>query len=225
MPEVQFVEKEAYRLAPLWFSRLFWQSRPILWMLFAINVAGTIYGYIWYGDQLAFTYRHLPHWYIPFVPDSPTSSLFFTLSLALLLFDRKGRASQSSVGGLVAAFGAVTSFKYGVWAVTMIFVGGYQGDVLEWQDWMLVVSQLGMAVEALVYVGYFRIRPWAYVAVAGWILANDYMDYVKGVYPWLPEQLLDDLDAIGAFTLALSGMSLAIVAFVYRRSKTGQPPI
>lgn len=45
------------------------------WFLYALllfNVFGTIYGYIWYGEQLSET----PAQFLIFVPDSPTASLF-----------------------------------------------------------------------------------------------------------------------------------------------------
>lgn len=58
-----------------WFNKLF-KNRGIIWLLFIVNFLGTIYGYIWYGNQLEFTAANYPHWLLPFVPDSPTASLF-----------------------------------------------------------------------------------------------------------------------------------------------------
>ncbi|KPD00816.1 hypothetical protein LR69_00898 [Geobacillus sp. BCO2] len=52
-------------------------SRPVVWLLLFVNAAGTIYGYYWYRYQLADT----PPVFLPFVPDSPTASLFFLSSL------------------------------------------------------------------------------------------------------------------------------------------------
>lgn len=54
-------------------------SRSVVWLLFAVNAAGTAYGYYWYRYQLADT----PPLFLPFVPDSPTASLFFSSSSAL----------------------------------------------------------------------------------------------------------------------------------------------
>ena len=48
-------------------------NRSFLWLLLIINVFGTIYGYVWYKWQLVET----PTIFLPFVPDSPTASLFF----------------------------------------------------------------------------------------------------------------------------------------------------
>ena len=52
-------------------------NRYFLWLLLIVNIFGTIYGYYWYGWQLAET----PTIFLPFVPDSPTASLFFVIVL------------------------------------------------------------------------------------------------------------------------------------------------
>lgn len=62
----------------IWIWEWFRQSlgkRWFLWTLFVVNFLGTIYGFIWYGNQLAVT----PAYLIPFVPDSPTGSGLFRL--------------------------------------------------------------------------------------------------------------------------------------------------
>jgi uncharacterized membrane protein YpjA len=193
-------------------------------LLFIVNFLGTIGGYMWYGDQLVSTLETHGFWYLPFVPDSPTASLFFTVALLLLLIlDRRLR--DSFLGGLAVAFGMITSVKYGIWAVTMIFAGAAQGDILVWQDWMLVVSHLGMAFEALLFVGLFLLRPLQVVLVAIWMLINDLLDYHREIYPWLPKVLRDDLGSIEAFTLSLSFFSLVAIVIVHRWSKSGQSPI
>lgn len=57
-----------------------------LWLLLIINTFGTIYGYIWYQYQLIET----PPIFIPFVPDSPTASLFFVFVLIAFLQKKTG---------------------------------------------------------------------------------------------------------------------------------------
>ncbi|GIQ63775.1 hypothetical protein PACILC2_23430 [Paenibacillus cisolokensis] len=104
------------------FGRPFLMNRGVLWTLFAVNLLGTIYGYLWYGDQLLFTIDNKPAWMIPFVPDSPTASLFFTLSLLYLLFppERPSSLPGSVLRAVIEGLAAVTSVKYGIWAVVMI---------------------------------------------------------------------------------------------------------
>ena len=48
------------------------------WVIVAINLAGTLFGFWYYRFQLAQT--PIVMW--PFVPDSPTATLFIALSLA-----------------------------------------------------------------------------------------------------------------------------------------------
>lgn len=189
-----------------WFDKLF-KHRGIIWLLFIVNLLGTIYGYIWYGDQLKLTAANYPLWLLPFVPDSPTASLFFTLALLLLLFPPKSYTGNN-VRELIEALAVVTSVKYGIWAVSIIFAGGYQGDLISWKDWMLVISHTGMAVEALIYARYFAFRKMIPLALF-WTLANDLLDYSYGIYPWLPSVLDDDVITVQYFTMALTLFSVA----------------
>lgn len=189
-----------------WFDRLF-RDRRIIWLLFIVNLLGTVYGYMWYGNQLAFTADNYPHWLLPFVPDSPTASLFFTAALLLLLYPPKG-LTGTLVRQLIEALAVVTSVKYGIWAVSMIVAGGYQGDTVTWKDWMLMISHTGMAVEALIYARYFSFRRMLPVALL-WTFANDMVDYSEGVFPWLPSVLDDDISAVQYFTMGLTFFSTA----------------
>lgn len=205
-----------------WFSREFLSSRFMLWSLFWINLLGTVYGYIWYGNQLVYTAVEMSPLYLPFVPDSPTASLFFTWAVAYWLLDhyrsKAGSLNPTKKSGwrsFVEAFAVVTSFKYGIWAVAMIFAGAYKGDTLVWQDWMLVFSHLGMAAEAVLYFRLYRYRWLSVILVACWVLLNDTMDYGQGVYPWLPKVLEDNLSEIATFTLTLSVFSVAIALVLW----------
>ncbi|CDN45472.1 DUF1405 domain-containing protein [Paenibacillus sp. P22] len=99
------------------FSRYALLNRRFLWLLLVVNALGTVYGYYWYKGQLEATVdAGNPLWQLVFVPDSPTASLFFTLSLLYLLFPpgnqgRLGRTVRVAIEGL----GTVTSVKYGIW--------------------------------------------------------------------------------------------------------------
>ncbi|NBD22560.1 DUF1405 domain-containing protein [Paenibacillus glycinis] len=184
----------------------------MLWLLFIVNALGTVYGYIWYGQQMEYTVETQALWQIIFVPDSPTASLFFTLSLLFLLFPRLAKSGPIGIAvrSLIEALGVVTSIKYGIWAVTMIMAGGAQGDHLEWEHYMLVVSHLGMAIEAVLFVRYMVFgRFMAFMALL-WLLLNDTIDYTYYVFPWLPDVLDDDLSAIQLFTIGLSAFSLLV---------------
>ncbi|QHW30164.1 DUF1405 domain-containing protein [Paenibacillus rhizovicinus] len=187
-------------------------NRTILWLLFIVNALGTVYGYIWYGSQMEYTVETQSAWQVIFVPDSPTASLFFTLSLLFLLFPRLVKPSLAGIvfRSLIEALGVVTSIKYGIWAVTMIMAGGAQGDHLQWEHYMLMVSHLGMAIEAMLFVRYMVFgRFMAFIALV-WLLVNDTVDYTFFVFPWLPDVLENDLNAIQSFTMGLSVFSLLV---------------
>lgn len=196
------------KLSFFW-SRSFLASRPFLWTLFLCNLLGTIYGYVWYEAQLRYTWENHALWQLIFVPDSPTASLFFTIALLFLLLPKQlGRFHF--LRGLIEGLAIVTSVKYGVWAVSMIFAGSAMGDSLGWQDWMLVASHLAMAVEALLYVRLFSLRAVMLVIAGAWTLLNDTVDYSYGVYPWLPRPLWEHVPAVAIFTVLLTLASVGV---------------
>ncbi len=205
------------KLSFFW-SKAFLLNRPFLWLLFAVNVGGTIYGYIWYEGQLVSTYHNHPLWQIVFVPDSPTASLFFTLALLYLLFPVKLQNPIAVAGrSLLEALAIVCSVKYGIWAVAMIVAGAWQGAAMEWQHYMLIASHLGMALEAVLYFRFMKAGAGALAVATGWLLLNDTVDYTFGVFPYLADQLDDDLTAVRNFTFGLSLFSFATGLHVWWR--------
>ncbi|MEB1807421.1 MAG: DUF1405 domain-containing protein [Bacillaceae bacterium] len=180
-------------------------EKKILWFLFLINFLGTIYGYIWYKEQLLATNS----WLWPFVPDSPTASLFFTIVLLGFLLNKKFK--------LLEAFAAVTLFKYGIWATVMIIWTGVLGGELNWQHYMLIFSHLGMAVQALLYAPFFSFN-WKHLLIVGiWTITNDVLDYTLGIFPWLHYLLHPFLPIIYSFTVILSILSLSLFYILTKR--------
>ncbi|MNF77478.1 hypothetical protein D3C84_596260 [compost metagenome] len=183
----------------------------MLWILLIVNGLGTIYGYMWYGQQLIETAADKPLWMLPFVPDSPTASLFFSLSLIyMLLPNEPATAIGRWVRSIIEALGVVTSVKYGIWAVAMIVSGASLGSSTGWQDWMLIISHAGMAVEALLFVRFMSVGAAAAGVAAGWLLLNDTIDYRFDVFPWLPAPLYDYLAIVCVCTFALTVFSWAV---------------
>ncbi len=191
-----------------------------LWLMMLIYVPGTIYGYYWYKNQLLSTWNENPYWQIPFVPDSPTASLFFAIAvLWLWLAPRRSRKGWvNGIRGVVETLGVVTSVKYGVWATAIIFAGQVQGDVLHWEHWMLIIGHSAMAVCALLYARFFTYGGITLLAAAAWTFLNDAVDYRYDVFPYLPKQLYDDLFYVGLFTFiltAISVLSAALAKFAF----------
>lgn len=201
----------------------FWWSRDLLlapWFLHAlfwVNLLGTLYGYEWYRGQLIETWNDYGRWLVIFVPDSPTASLFFSVTLLYLLRDAGRRRSGMpeptmdrplTVRGVWESLAVITQVKYGIWAVAIIFWGASQGDTIVWQEWMLVFSHTAMAVEALLYMRFYRFTVLAVAIGAVWTIANDMIDYTFGVFPYLPAPLYDDLGAVQLFTSCLSALGI-----------------
>ncbi|SFB17830.1 Uncharacterized membrane protein YpjA [Cohnella sp. OV330] len=206
-------------------SRRFLTQNWMMTLLMVFYVFGTIYGYYWYKNQLVDTMQTHPAWQIPFVPDSPTASLFFTFAALWLWLSPFGKGESKlarGARGVVEALAVVTSIKYGVWATVIIFASAAYGSPIVWQDWMLIASHLSMAVCAVVYGRFFLYGTIAVGIAAAWTLLNDTIDYSFGVYPSLPQSLDDRLLGVSIFTFALTVFSVgaaAIVSFANQRAR------
>lgn len=174
-------------------------DKRFLIALFIINLLGTIYGYIWYADQLAVT----PAIFLIFVPDSPTASLFFTIFLLFFIFGRNLP--------YIEALGIITLFKYGVWAVVMNLLVLTQDGSLSWQGYMLIASHGGMAIQGLLYAPVYKIKLRHIIFASVWTLHNDAIDYLFGMMPNYAS-LAMYMNEIGYFTFWLSIVSIAIAA-------------
>lgn len=187
-------------------------NRQVLIILFIINLLGTIYGYIWYEPQFKVT----PTIFLPFVPDSPTASLFFTIVLFAFILKKNWP--------LFEALAIVTLFKYGVWAVVMNVLTLIVTGSLPWQGYMLIISHGAMAIEGILYSPFYRIKLKHLVIVAIWTLHNDIIDYVFMQYP--KYGALDIyVKEIGYFTFWLSVISLAIAYYCSIRKNRLRLPI
>ncbi|WP_106497418.1 DUF1405 domain-containing protein [Lentibacillus sp. Marseille-P4043] len=181
------------------------QDRKFLLCLFIINLLGTIYGYIWYEQQLEIT----PTIFLIFVPDSPTATLFFTI--VLLFFLLKKHAPY------LEALAIVTLFKYGIWAVVMNLLTLNVDGHLAWQGYMLIASHGAMAIQGLLYAPFYKIK-FKHLAVAAiWTLHNDVIDYVFEMMP-MYGSLTEYMNEIGYFTFWLSILSIFIAYWLTARS-------
>lgn len=167
-------------------------------LLLIVNLFGTLYGYYWYRYQLKAT----PFPLKLFVPDSPTASLFFCFVLIAFLLKRHWP--------LMEALAITSLFKYGVWAVGMNVAAGMMGTPLALGNYMLIISHGCMAIEGLLYIPFYRIRPW-HLVVAAIVLVHDVIvDYVFHIMPWYPP--LEPYEPyIGYITFWLSIFTIGLV--------------
>jgi uncharacterized membrane protein YpjA len=173
-------------------------DRMFLLALLLINILGTIYGYYWYLYQL----QETPWYFLPFVPDSPTASLFFVFVIIGFLRDKQH--------GVIEALAVATLFKYGIWAVGMNLGGAFVGTPLDLINYMLIFSHLGMAVQGLLYAPFYKIKGWHVTLAALVLFHNEIIDYVFDMMPRY--DILDPYqDMIGYLTFWLSALSIFIV--------------
>ncbi|MFS0786784.1 DUF1405 domain-containing protein [Shouchella sp. 1P09AA] len=177
----------------------FLTRKSTLLLLLMINVVGTVYGFIWYGNQLEQT----PWQFVIFVPDSPTASFFFVFVLIAFLMKKNI--------GLIEALAAVTLMKYGIWAVVMNTFQVMEGAPMHWQIIMLNLSHAGMALQALLFLPFMRIKRWHLAVALAWTVLNDVIDYFFGMHPWLSTVIMPYINQIGIFTFLLGLTSVALV--------------
>jgi uncharacterized membrane protein YpjA len=178
--------------------------KSFLWLLLFINLSGTVYGYDWYKWQLVITE---PIYWL-FVPDSPTASLFFTIAIIGWLINRNFR--------LIEALALITLVKYGLWAVVMNILTLIETGSIGWVGWMLIISHFAMAVQAILYIPFYKFG-FGHIALAAiWTLHNDVVDYVFGQMP-IYSNLMKYADQIGYFTFWLSIACIAIAYFVWHK--------
>ena len=179
-------------------------KKPFLLLLFIINLLGTIYGYVWYRSQLAIT----PPIFLPFVPDSPTASLFFTIVLLCFMLEKHVP--------YIEALAVTSLLKYGIWAVAMNLFTFYIEGSLDWVGMMLIASHAAMAIEGLMYIPHYNIKL-RHLTFAGIvILHNDIIDYVFGMMP-IYSSLTDYIKEIGYFTFWLSVSTILITYWLLKK--------
>ena len=182
-------------------------NKSFMWLLFFVNLLGSIYGYIWYESQLSTTEPK----FLLFVPDSPTASLFFTIALFAWLLKKNWK--------LIEALALITLVKYGLWAVVMNVWTYFETGSLGWMGWMLVASHFAMALQAILYIPFYRFT-WIHILLAAvWTLHNDVIDYVFDQMPTY-RSLNEYANTIGYFTFWLSIGCISLAMIVYqKRSK------
>lgn len=173
------------------------KDKRFIFVLFLINLFGTIYGFLWYESQLAIT----PLIFIPFVPDSPTASMFFTIFLLFYLFDKNTP--------YIEALALTSLFKYGIWAVVMNILTFLIDGTLSWQGYMLIFSHAGMAIQGLLYAPFYKIKRRHFFLACVWILHNDIIDYVYEMMP-IYGSLTKHMNEIGYFTFWLSILTIFV---------------
>lgn len=121
----------------------------LVWLVVLINLLGTIAGFVYYLPQFEITAPVM--W--PFVPDSPLATLFIAGAFALWAL---GRPNE-----YLTTLAFIGNLKLGLWTpwVLLVFSDAFLTYTPVPLYGFLVVSHLGMAVQALVVhrIGTFRL--------------------------------------------------------------------
>lgn len=168
-----------------------------------MNLLGTVYGYDWYMWQLKITD---PIFWV-FVPDSPTASLFFTIAILGWIIGKHFK--------LMEALALITLVKYGLWAVVMNLLTLLENGSIGWIGWMLIISHFAMALQALLYIPFYKFSFGHIVIAAIWTIHNDFIDYVFEQMP-IYHDLMKNINEIGYFTFWLSIVCITIAYMVWK---------
>jgi len=181
-------------------------NKGMLYFLLVCNLLGTIYGYIWYGSQISIT-----QWqFIPFVPDSPTASLFLCIAIAGLIIGKNLP--------IIEALAFVSLIKYGVWAVIMNIILFIQYDMITITGCMLILSHGIMAIEAFIFYPRFKVTIVAFFITMVWVFHNDIIDYVFMQYPYY-DFIASHVESIAYLAFWLSIMPLVLYLSLTRFKK------
>ncbi|QCC46415.1 DUF1405 domain-containing protein [Halobellus limi] len=141
----------------------------LAWVVVAVNLAGTAFGFWYYRFQLL----HTPLVMWPVVPDSPLATVLMAASLGSW---KLGRDRD-----WIHALAFVGNLKYGLWVVVVQLA---INDVLTSGDpylWFLFVSHLGMGLQAFVIYRYAEFTVPSVGLAAAWFGFNDVVDYLLPV--------------------------------------------
>jgi uncharacterized membrane protein YpjA len=143
-------------------------DRRLLVIVLLINVAGSLFGFYYYWDQLMMT-----PWYLwPAVPDCPLYTFFMIFALLLILLKK-----PSDTLNTVTAVGLS---MYGTWTVVVLlyFSEIYFSPGNALMSTALWVSHAGMALEGFLLLPYLTgVKPFAWAFTAIWFLALDAVDF------------------------------------------------
>ena len=185
----------------------FFKRPHILKILIVINFLGTLWGFWWYHLQLLNT----PVVWWPLVPDSPFASASFTVLLILLLYNK-----QIPWFHLFASF---ISIKYGIWAVLVIGDYWRHGGPVRLMEIMLLLSHLGMAAEAIIYLPFSVYGKFSYMPFVLFTLLNDFADYVFDKHPYFFYNGQETFGMMSALTLSAVLACAAYLCVFYGKNK------
>jgi uncharacterized membrane protein YpjA len=181
------------------------KTRALVWFLVVVLLGSAVAGYIfWYGASIL----EAP-WYLwIFVPDSPLSVTLMAAALVALHLGRRW-----SLLGLLAAGACI---KYGLWTDLVWFADYLSGHGYGFIAVLMSVTHFGMVILGLVVMGFIRYRPLPVLVASLFLAANDFVDYVLGYHPVLPD--LRDPGVVWRFAVVMTAVVVGAWAVLTWRS-------
>jgi uncharacterized membrane protein YpjA len=183
--------------------------RLLLTMALVINLLGSVSGFFYYKYQLASS----PMKFWAFVPDSPGSTLLFSLAVLLILLGRKK--------DFISFLASASVVKYGFW--TMFVIAFYSDYFLSPANrgfyYLMFLLHFGMVVEPLFIAHTIEYKRYYAALSFLWLGLNDYFDYVLGMTP-LASFGFPDINTVGMVTFASSiAICLGLYCCKYYKSR------
>ncbi len=180
-------------------------SKKALYFLFIANLIGALYGFIfYYGTKFALTPLHL--WL--FLPDCPLFSLFFALSILLIILKKEN--SQLFFFTLVGAL------EFGLWTVfVLLFYNNYYfNSENSFMYLVLLIAHLFLFLEAFLLIKKIKFNLTLLILPFVFLVLNVFSDYFLGTHPPLP---LNQLNFMLYFTL-ISSVIFILISFILTKN-------
>lgn len=146
----------------------------VLTILLMLNLGGTVWGFIWYQEQLAAT----PWYFWPFTPECPIQSLLFAIVIALRLINKPWP--------FLEAFTFLGLMKYGFWTMGILTHLWITGESPSPEGIALYMGHFGMFLEGLLFLPLLSPARYMILLVGPWFILMDILDYTIGIHPYLP---------------------------------------
>ncbi|SDX76346.1 DUF1405 domain-containing protein [Halopenitus persicus] len=198
----------------------------LVWVIVAINLVGTAFGFWYYRFQFA---QIAPRWWV-FVPDSPGATLLIALALAAWAV---GRPNDT-----LASLAFVGNIKLGLWTpyVLVAFAPGFLEFTALPMYLFLFWSHVAMAVQAFVLHRISGFPLHAIAIAAAWYTVDLLFDYFvplggqvthtslpyAGSTPWFTTTVLQ-VAAAGAVALTIAPIAWLLATRVRIVAAGGQP--
>ncbi len=190
-------------------------KKILFWIIIIANVLGILYGVIFfYSTALMQAISMGELWKVLFIPDSPMSTFFITLSLILIFFGFEKKLN------LIHLLAFALAVKYGFWSVFVLafYSSTYLTQGIELYS-VLFLAHIGLFLEAFLLISKVEVKKWMIAVVLILLLVNDVSDYFFGTHPPLPENSLQ-------FMFLFTGViSILVTAFAYAVLTLKKTPI